>query len=218
MPTPITTTILPFVLALVAAMPAPATDLPTVRPYESFPIPLSDSTTGTAIYLPTSPTEGFLVYSTPTGLIGLWRITTTAPQPIPPTPIPPTPPTPPPELAYRYAIIDNPTAATPQQRDILSRTEWRNAIKPPNTFIGIFAADYRDPNTNTLPPPLQPFFTALATTTPPAIVILRSDGSTATVRQLPDSLPALLRIISNPEALPHGSTHHNPQRLAPTPP
>jgi hypothetical protein len=78
-----------------------------------FALPLADKTSAQAVLLPTVNEKVWLVYSTPTGQIGLWTMThETSPTPTPPIdpPSPPDPPVPPKPSSVSVITVSESTA------------------------------------------------------------------------------------------------------------
>lgn len=84
---------------------------PAPAPLSAFTIPLSDKTMAQAQFLPAPDGDTWLIYSTPTGQIGLWSMSpATNPQPTPspdPTPEPTPTPTPIPTHLTLWIVGDD---------------------------------------------------------------------------------------------------------------
>ena len=144
-----------------AQTPAPATQT-------QFTLPLANKTSAAAVLLPTQAGQAYLVYATPTGKIGLYLLTSTTPDPIPPLPpepppVPP-PPVPPPPVPpvpvpqrLTIAIVEDPATTTVEQRQVLADPTWRNLAAEKHDFRGIIPADVIEKGTGKPPASLAPF-------------------------------------------------------------
>lgn len=133
-----------------AQTPAPAT-------LTQFQMPLADATTATAAFLPTQDGQAWLIYATPTGKLGLYLLSSTTPNPIPPTPPnPPIPPTPIPQR-LTIAIVEDPQTTTNEQRQVLANPTWRKLATEKHDFRGIIPIDVIEKGTGKPPASLAPF-------------------------------------------------------------
>jgi len=181
-----------------AQTPAPAIEV-------QFALPLADKTTATAVLLPTTDGQAWLVYATPIGKIGLYLLTPTNPTP-PPEPTPPIPPVPPPvPTRLTIAIVENPSTTTQEQRGILSDSTWRDIAKSKHDFIGIIPNDIRDARTGLPPVHLVPFLNRAKLHRLPWVMF--TDGQTGILweGELPNSSAAFSALISK-----YGTYHHAP--------
>ena len=87
-----------FLLTVLLAAPTPhcTAKTPAIAPGQPFTVPLADKTTGQAVLLPAPNGQAWLVFSTPTGQIGLWTMSPGMPTTPPTPPAPPVPPVNPP--------------------------------------------------------------------------------------------------------------------------
>ena len=177
--------LLPMATHTHAQTPAPKENVP-------FSLLLADGTTATAVFLPTADGQAYLVYSTPTGKLGFWMMTTKTPEPTP-TPNPPPDPTP---QKLTIAIVEDPEQTTAAQRRVLIDDEWRDAAAGGHDFKGILPSDLKDPKTGEAPPVLAPFLKAAEGQSLPWVMFYNRSGKLVFSGPLPATgaeLTALIR-------------------------
>jgi hypothetical protein len=187
--------------------------IPTPAPGRTFALPLTDQTTGRAMFLPIDETTAYLVYTTETGIIGLWTMTTSTTPPEPPTP--PTPPTPSPKLAI--AVVENATETTQPQKQVLAAQAWRTKAESHHKFYGILPSTLVDRTTGRAAPHLQPFLDAAKPFDLPRLIMFHLDGTLYETYPIPPTPEALEALIPNPKEQTIDRPTHHTQRLAPTP-
>jgi hypothetical protein len=145
--------ILPFALLIAlstarsqAQTPAPATNTP-------FSFQLTDKTTATAVLLPTTDGQAYIVYATSTGKLAFYLLTPLSPTP-PPDPKPTPPPTP---TKLTIAIVEDPAKTTVEQRQTLSDPTWRDDAAKYHNFKGIIPSNLIEKETGKPPADLSPF-------------------------------------------------------------
>lgn len=184
----------PFFLSFVFSILAASLTFgqtPTPINLQSFPLPLSDGTTGTAVFLPMPDGSAYLVVTTTTGKVGFWTLTQTNPTP-PPDPVPPTPL---PDDKLTLVIVEDPVKTTAQQRALLSDDAWRDFVSAKHSLIGIIPNDVKDAKTGQRPPVLAPFL-GLADGQPlPWIMLYNSKGKLVYQGPLPDSSEEIISLI-----------------------
>jgi hypothetical protein len=119
----------------------------------AFTLPLTDSTTATAIILPMQDGQAYLVYATNAGKLGVYYLTPSSPNP------PPPPPPPPPPIVQKLtiAIVEDPLTTTLEQRTLFSDPAWRKLATDSNNFKGIIPNDIKEIKTGLPPADLAPF-------------------------------------------------------------
>jgi hypothetical protein len=182
-----------------------AADEPTPAPAPgvAFALPLSDGSQTTAKILPGPDAKHWLVYATKSGQLVVWTVAPTDPGPIPPPPPPP-----PIDTRLKIAIVEQPTASTPQQRGIMADKAWRTAIPPPHLFIGVLPLNIINPDTGKPPEQIAPFLRAAEGRPLPLVVLLDEFNTVYSVVPLPDSAAGILSLIPKPKARAHAPTDH----------
>jgi hypothetical protein len=97
--------------------------------------------------------------------------------------------------ALKIAIVEQPTASTPQQRGIMADKAWRTAIPPPHLFIGVLPADLINPSSGQPPEQIAPFLRAANGRTLPVVVLLDASHTVYAVHPLPLSTEGILSLI-----------------------
>ena len=200
---------------LESAVPTPAP-----APGVQFTLPLTDSTNGTAVLLPTHDGEAWLVYATSSGKLGTYYL---IPQnhPIPPTPdppIPPIPPTPdppipPPLEKLHIAIVEDPARTTLQQRDVLSDPKWRAAASSQHWFEGIIPNDVKEIKTGLPPANLLPFLERAKLHNLPWVIMCNEAGVIRWEGPLPATAEELFKLIPDMKEKKRESKNNNDKRL-----
>jgi len=202
-----------FLLILIASgsIPAAAEQLPAPAPFQPFSLPLTDKTTATAVILPIDATTAYLVYTTSTGSLGFWTMTQST-TPLPPDPIPPDPT---PLEKLTIAIVENPSATSAAQRQVLADLTWRKRAAEQHDFLGLIPSDLRDARTGEPPAHLLPFLERAKLHNLPWIIMCDDRGAIVWEGPLPATAAKLLNLIPNLENKTNGPPSDNPNRLAP---
>jgi len=186
-----------------------ANDAPAPASNVQFQIPLADNTTATAVLLPITDEQSYLVYATSTGRIGLYLLTSTKLIP----PIPPIPPPDPPYQVISIAIIENPSKTTIEQSNILADPTWRALARTQHNLIGIIPFDVIDFRTGKTPSFLSRFIDLTINEPLPYVVMLRSDNSIYWKGQLPSTVSELRKLIPKKRTKKNDHANHNSKRL-----
>lgn len=165
--------------------PAPAAN-------KEFNLPLADGTTGTALILPTSEGQAYLVYTTPTGKLGSYLMKTgTTPNPVDPPPTPTPTPT-----RLTIAIVEDPATTTAQQRAILAAPAWRGLANEQHAFLGIIPNDLKEAKTGQPPALLAPFLNRSKGHALPWVMLYDSAGNLFWEGPLPTTAQAMTALLT----------------------
>jgi len=169
-----------------APAPAPARN-------KAFSLPLSDGTIAQARIIPTEPGKALLLYATKDGTIITWTLLTEEQvEPTPPQP-PPPPPPPPPIGKPIVAVVEDPLAATVEQRHALSDPTLRKLLATQTTFVGIIPHTILDPKTGKVPDVLHPFIVRTDFSRMPWLIIDTMQG----VQRYSAPLPSTSEVITS---------------------
>jgi len=183
--------ILPFVCWLLLVVPQATAQAPAPTPCQPFTIPLSDGTTGQALFLPITEGRAYLVYSTSAGQLASYTLTPTNPTP-PPDPVPPPPPIP---VKLTIAIVENPQLTSLADRQTLADPTWRKWATEKHDFIGIIPNDLIDKRTGQPPPRLAPFLDRARSHNLPWIMFTNPAGVIVWEGQVPTTATELTNLI-----------------------
>lgn len=185
---------------------------PTPAPSQRFALPLSDGTSTQAVFLAAPKNAFHLVYATKSGTLIFLNVTKPGPEPepIPPEPIPPA------EM-LKVAVINDPAASTPQQRQIMADPAWRDHIPTPHEFCGIIPFGLIDPTTGTAPAEQAPFLKAAEGHALPCLILLNENGKPVFVGPLPDSAKTILELIRKHGGNTHERTDNRRKQLQTSP-
>ena len=188
----------------IANEPAPA-------PSQRFTLPLSDGTNTQAVFLAAPKNNLHLVYATRSGQLIVWNLSRDGPVPPPPPPPPP-----PPVDSLRIAVVHDPSAVNPKQRQVMADPAWRAAVPPPHKFAGIIPFGLLDPNTGAVPSAQAPFLKAAKGHALPCLVFLNESFAVVAVVPLPDSAAAILLLIEKHGNKTNVNTNNRRKQLQPS--
>jgi hypothetical protein len=191
---------------LLFGFPANAALSQTVAPAAKtfFQIPLADKTIADAVIWPTPDGQTLLLYSTPTGKIFVYQLTSLGPQPEPtpptpptPNPTPPTPPNPPEPIPQKLtiAVVEDPRTTTQAQKQLLVDCKWRCLAVANHNFVGIVPYNIIDKRTGKTPANLQSIIQASQGQILPCFEIFDSNMGLLYSAHLPNSADQIATII-----------------------
>lgn len=189
--------ILPFQgLQAQQTTPVPANEV-------QFQMPLSDGTTGTAMFCWMPDGNGICVISSPSGKIALLRFTKGI---LPPIIDPPQPPDPKPQK-LTIGIVEDVRATTLSEKEVLIDKAWRDLALKDHTFVGIIPHDLKEKSTAPVKPLLLPFLERAKGKRLPWVIMLGEGTIIAWDGPLP-ATPAEMTALIMKYGGNHASTNH----------
>lgn len=183
--------ILPFVCWLLLIVPQATAQTLTPAPHVQFTLPLTQSQSASAQFLPAPNGDLWLVYATSSGELRTYALTLTNPTP-PPDPVPPPPPIP---VKLTIAIVENPQLTSLADRQTLADPTWRKWATEKHDFIGIIPNDVIDKRTGQPPPRLAPFLDRARSHNLPWIIFTNPAGVIIWEGQVPTTATELTNLI-----------------------